>query len=77
VADGTQIHTHMCYSEFNDIHSPNVPTQDQMEHLMRKAAEHIPAEMLWVNPDRELKTRQWAAVALALRHMVAAAQALR
>ncbi|RZU38526.1 methionine synthase (B12-independent) [Fluviicoccus keumensis] len=120
VADETQIHTHMCYSEFNDIiasiaemdadvitietsrsdmelldafdafsypnqigpgvydiHSPNIPTQQHMEQLMRKAAERIPAERLWVNPDCGLKTRQWAEVIPALKRMVAAAKALR
>ena len=120
VADETQIHTHMCYSEFNDIiaaiaamdadvitietsrsdmelldafddfnypnqigpgvydiHSPNIPTQDHMVQLMRKAAERIPAERLWVNPDCGLKTRQWAEVIPALKRMVAAAKALR
>ena len=120
VADETQIHTHMCYSEFNDIiasiadmdadvitietsrsdmelldvfehfkypndigpgvydiHSPNIPTQDQMVNLMRKAAERIPAERLWVNPDCGLKTRQWAEVLPALANMVQAAKRLR
>jgi 5-methyltetrahydropteroyltriglutamate--homocysteine methyltransferase len=120
VADETQIHTHMCYSEFNDIiasiadmdadvitietsrsdmelldafddfqypnqigpgvydiHSPNIPTQAHIEQLMRKAAERIPADRLWVNPDCGLKTRQWAEVLPALTNMVAAAKALR
>jgi 5-methyltetrahydropteroyltriglutamate--homocysteine methyltransferase len=120
VADETQIHTHMCYSEFNDIivsiadmdadvitietsrsdmelldafddfkypneigpgvydiHSPNIPTQAHIEQLMRKAAERIPAERLWVNPDCGLKTRQWPEVLPALANMVAAAKALR
>ena len=120
VRDETQIHTHMCYSEFNDIiasiaamdadvitietsrsdmelldafkhfqypneigpgvydvHSPNIPTVAYMVGLMRKAAERIPAERLWVNPDCGLKTRQWAEVIPALRNMVAAAQTLR
>ena len=120
VADETQIHTHMCYSEFNDIiasiadmdadvitietsrsdmelldafddfkypneigpgvydiHSPNIPTQAHIVHLMRKAAERIPAERLWVNPDCGLKTRQWAEVIPALTNMVAAAKTLR
>ena len=40
-----------------DIHSPNIPTQQHMVQLMKKAAEHIPAERLWVNPDCGLKTR--------------------
>lgn len=120
VRDETQIHTHMCYSEFNDIiasiaamdadvitietsrsdmelldafddfnypnqigpgvydiHSPNVPTQEHIVQLMRKAAERIPAERLWVNPDCGLKTRQWGEVLPALTHMVAAARTLR
>ena len=41
-----------------DIHSPNVPTQEQVVQLMRKAAEKIPAGRFWVNPDCGLKTRQ-------------------
>ncbi|AIO38950.1 5-methyltetrahydropteroyltriglutamate--homocysteine S-methyltransferase [Burkholderia cenocepacia] len=120
VRDDTQIHTHMCYSEFNDIiasiadmdadvitietsrsdmelldafdnfrypneigpgvydiHSPNIPTQDHIVGLMQKAAERIPAERLWVNPDCGLKTRQWAEVMPALTNMVAAAKTLR
>lgn len=120
VADETQIHTHMCYSEFNDIigaiadmdadvitietsrsdmelldvfdsfnypneigpgvydiHSPNIPTQEHMVQLMKKAAQRIPAERLWVNPDCGLKTRQWPEVITALTNMVAAAKELR
>jgi 5-methyltetrahydropteroyltriglutamate--homocysteine methyltransferase len=120
VQDETQIHTHMCYSEFNDIivsiadmdadvitietsrsdmelldafdnfnypneigpgvydiHSPNIPSQEHMVQLMRKAAERIPAERLWVNPDCGLKTRQWDEVIPALKNMVAAAKTLR
>jgi 5-methyltetrahydropteroyltriglutamate--homocysteine methyltransferase len=120
VADETQIHTHMCYSEFNDIigsiaamdadvitietsrsdmelldafdhfnypneigpgvydiHSPNIPTQEHIVQLMKKAAERIPAERLWVNPDCGLKTRQWSEVLPALTNMVAAAKTLR
>ena len=120
VRDETQIHTHMCYSEFNDIiasiadmdadvitietsrsdmelldafddfqypneigpgvydiHSPNIPTEAHIVELMKKAAERIPAERLWVNPDCGLKTRQWAEVIPALTQMVAAARTLR
>lgn len=120
VADETQIHTHMCYSEFNDIiaaiadmdadvitietsrsdmelldafddfnypnqigpgvydiHSPNIPSEAHIVQLMQKAAERIPAERLWVNPDCGLKTRQWAEVLPALTNMVAAAKTLR
>jgi 5-methyltetrahydropteroyltriglutamate--homocysteine methyltransferase len=120
VDDDTQIHTHMCYSEFNDIiaaiadmdadvitietsrsnmelldafdsfdypnaigpgvydiHSPNVPSREQIEGLMRKAGERVPAQRLWVNPDCGLKTRSWDEVRPALRNMVDAARALR
>jgi 5-methyltetrahydropteroyltriglutamate--homocysteine methyltransferase len=120
VKDSTQIHTHMCYSEFNDIieaiaamdadvitietsrsdmelldvfkdfdypnqigpgvydiHSPNIPSVEQMVQLMKKAAERIPAERLWVNPDCGLKTRQWNEVLPALEAMVQTAKLLR
>src|SRR5262249_3071341 len=120
VADTTQIHTHMCYSEFNDIiesiaamdadvitietsrsdmellgafdrfeypneigpgvydiHSPNVPSEQQIVDLMRKAANKIPAQRLWVNPDCGLKTRSWDDVLPALQNMVSAARRLR
>ena len=120
VKDSTQIHTHMCYAEFNDIieaiaqldadvitietsrsnmellkafedfnypndigpgvydiHSPIVPTQQWMEQLLKKAAQSIPAEQLWVNPDCGLKTRAWPETREALTLMVAAAKQLR
>lgn len=60
-----------------DIHSPNIPTQEDIVGLMKKAIERIPAERLWVNPDCGLKTRQWAEVTPALTNMVAAAKCLR
>ncbi len=120
VRDETQIHTHMCYSEFNDviesiaamdadvitietsrsqmelleafrafdypndigpgvydIHSPRVPDTAEMVQLLEKAAECIPAERLWVNPDCGLKTRAWPETEAALVNMVAAARQLR
>ncbi len=120
VKDETQIHTHMCYAEFNDIiehiaaldadvitietarskmelldafaefeypteigpgvydiHSPNVPRVEEMTALLEKAAERIPVERLWVNPDCGLKTRQWPEVDQALGNMVEAARRLR
>ncbi|MGR6874184.1 5-methyltetrahydropteroyltriglutamate--homocysteine S-methyltransferase [Pseudomonas sp. HK3] len=120
VQDSTQIHTHMCYAEFNDIiqaiaeldadvitietsrsnmellqafedfnypndigpgvydiHSPIVPTQQWMEQLLQKAAQAIPAEQLWVNPDCGLKTRAWPETREALTLMVSAAKQLR
>ena len=60
-----------------DIHSPRVPGSDEMLRLLRKAAEVIPADQLWVNPDCGLKTRGWPETEAALRHMVEAAKALR
>lgn len=120
VTDTTQIHTHMCYSEFNDIiesigamdadvisietsrsqmelldafavykypneigpgvydiHSPRIPTRQEMIALMEKAAKVIDPAQLWVNPDCGLKTRGWAEVEPALKNMVEAAQELR
>ncbi|KQV60676.1 5-methyltetrahydropteroyltriglutamate--homocysteine methyltransferase [Pelomonas sp. Root1217] len=120
VRDDTQIHTHMCYSEFNDIlpeiaamdadvitietsrsdmellrgfgdfrypneigpgvydiHSPRVPDTAEILRLLRKAAEVIPADLLWVNPDCGLKTRGWPETEAALVRMVAAARELR
>jgi 5-methyltetrahydropteroyltriglutamate--homocysteine methyltransferase len=60
-----------------DIHSPNIPTVEQMVRLIEKAAKLIPAERLWVNPDCGLKTRGWAETEPALANMVKAAQQLR
>ncbi|MDA8127392.1 MAG: 5-methyltetrahydropteroyltriglutamate--homocysteine S-methyltransferase, partial [Betaproteobacteria bacterium] len=120
VDDATQIHTHMCYSEFNDIlpaiaamdadvitietsrsdmellrgfgefsypneigpgvydiHSPRVPDAADMARLLEKAAQVIPPDRLWVNPDCGLKTRGWPETETALANMVAAARGLR
>ena len=120
VGAATQIHTHMCYSEFNDIiaavaamdadvisietsrsamelldafagfaypndigpgvydiHSPRVPSQQEMEDLLEKALKVLSPQQLWVNPDCGLKTRGWAEVKPALVAMVAAAKAVR
>lgn len=60
-----------------DIHSPNVPGIEWMVSLLRKAAEHIPAQRLWVNPDCGLKTRGWEETRTALANMVIAAKQLR
>ncbi|OOF45805.1 5-methyltetrahydropteroyltriglutamate--homocysteine S-methyltransferase [Rodentibacter trehalosifermentans] len=118
--DDTQIHTHMCYSEFNDIlpaiaaldadvitietsrsdmellaafadfkypndigpgvydiHSPRVPTADEVEHLLRKALQVVPKERLWVNPDCGLKTRGWKETIEQLKVMVDVTKKLR
>jgi len=60
-----------------DIHSPNIPKAAQVTSLMKKAAERIPAQRLWINPDCGLKTRRWEEVIPALEAMVAAAKELR
>ena len=110
----TQIHTHLCYSEFGqiidavagldadvtsieaarskmelledidetfhseigpgvwDIHSPRVPSKDEMVELIKAALVNVPADRLWVNPDCGLKTRGYAEVEPSLINMVAA-----
>jgi 5-methyltetrahydropteroyltriglutamate--homocysteine methyltransferase len=60
-----------------DIHSPRVPAVDEMVRLLRKAAQVVPAEQLWINPDCGLKTRGWPETEAALTHMVLAARQLR
>ena len=60
-----------------DIHSPRVPGQDEIVRLIRKAAQVIPPENLWVNPDCGLKTRGWEETEAALAVMVKATQVLR
>ncbi|WP_432279173.1 5-methyltetrahydropteroyltriglutamate--homocysteine S-methyltransferase [Nocardia brasiliensis] len=120
VSDATQVHTHLCYSEFGevidaiagldadvtsieaarsrmevlddlnaagfdlgvgpgvyDIHSPRVPSVEEITTSLRAALKAVPAERLWVNPDCGLKTRGRAEVAASLRNMVAAAAAVR
>ncbi|WP_299254750.1 5-methyltetrahydropteroyltriglutamate--homocysteine S-methyltransferase [uncultured Cytophaga sp.] len=120
VKDETQIHTHMCYSEFNDIikniadmdadvitietsrsqmelleafvdfnypneigpgvydiHSPRIPSTDEMIDLLNKAMNVLPVRNIWVNPDCGLKTRRWPETEAALINMVAAAQHIR
>jgi 5-methyltetrahydropteroyltriglutamate--homocysteine methyltransferase len=120
VRDETQIHTHMCYSDFGDImeqiqemdadvllieaarsrmellrdwersgyaqeigpgvydiHSPRVPSTEEMVELLQAAAEVLKPDQIWVNPDCGLKTRAWPEVEAALRNMVDAAKQLR
>jgi 5-methyltetrahydropteroyltriglutamate--homocysteine methyltransferase len=60
-----------------DIHSPRVPGADSMLQLLEKAAETVPLERLWVNPDCGLKTRGWPETETALANMVEAARRLR
>jgi 5-methyltetrahydropteroyltriglutamate--homocysteine methyltransferase len=60
-----------------DIHSPRVPTVEEMTSLLHKALHYIPARNLWVNPDCGLKTRKWKETELALKNMIAATKELR
>jgi 5-methyltetrahydropteroyltriglutamate--homocysteine methyltransferase len=60
-----------------DIHSPRVPSREEMEALLRKALAVLTPEQLWVNPDCGLKTRRWEEVRPALTAMVEAARRLR
>lgn len=60
-----------------DIHSPRIPSTEEMEQRLHAALEHLRPEQLWVNPDCGLKTRRWEEVEPALRNMVAATERLR
>lgn len=60
-----------------DIHSPNMPTQANMVHLLQQAARHIPAQRLWVNPDCGLKTRGVEETTQSLKNLVTAAKNVR
>lgn len=60
-----------------DIHSPRIPSVDEMVTLLRKAAQVLAPEQVWVNPDCGLKTRRWEEVRPALGAMVQAAHTLR
>ncbi len=116
----TQIHTHMCYSEFTDIipaidhmdadvitfeasrsdlmildslkenhfkteagpgvydiHSPRVPSVEEIESALNEMLKRLPKEKLWVNPDCGLKTRRYAETKPSLENMVQAARRLR
>ena len=119
-ADDTQIHTHLCYSEFGevigaidglgadvtsieaarsrmevlpaikahgfergigpgvwDIHSPRVPSTQEIADLLMQALESIPGKRLWVNPDCGLKTRAYEETTASLKHMMAATKVAR
>jgi 5-methyltetrahydropteroyltriglutamate--homocysteine methyltransferase len=118
--DETQIHSHMCYSEFGDIiaaiaaldadvisienarsdndllhvlrrhgydnavgpgvydiHSPRVPSTEEIVESLRATLEVLDLKQVWVNPDCGLKTRRWEEVQPAIEHMVAAAKEMR
>ncbi len=116
----TQIHTHMCYSEFNDIidtiedmdadvisietarsgnellkifkkvgytkevgpgvydiHSPRIPSVEEIVKQIELLLEVLPKEQLWINPDCGLKTRKWEEVKPSLQNMVEAVRIVR
>ncbi|KAL6519291.1 hypothetical protein OROGR_018611 [Orobanche gracilis] len=121
VEDTTQIHTHMCYSNFNDIihsiidmdadvitiensrsdekllsvfregvkygagigpgvydiHSPRIPSTEEIADRINKMLAVLETNILWVNPDCGLKTRKYTEVKPALENMVSAAKLLR
>ena len=60
-----------------DIHSPRIPSSEEMVELLREAARVLRPEQLWVNPDCGLKTRAWDEIEPSLRNMVEAAKQLR
>jgi 5-methyltetrahydropteroyltriglutamate--homocysteine methyltransferase len=60
-----------------DIHSPRVPSEEEMAEMLRGAVDALPRERLWVGPDCGLKTRRWEEIDPSLRNMVAAAKQLR
>jgi len=60
-----------------DIHSPRVPEVAEMAELLRLAAQSVPTQRLWVNPDCGLKTRGYSEVVRSLAHMVEAAAGVR
>ncbi len=116
----TQIHTHMCYSEFSDIlkeidamdadvisfeasrsnlnlldtlkavnfqtevgpgvydiHSPRVPSVEEISSTIEKILNKLPKEQIWINPDCGLKTRGYEEVVAALKNLVIATQKIR
>ncbi len=60
-----------------DIHSPRIPSDAEMESLLRRVLRVFRPEQVWVNPDCGLKTRKWEEVKAALPNMVGAARRLR
>ena len=61
-----------------DIHSPVIPTKEQLVDQVRKLAQSgLPLDRIWVNPDCGLKTRKWEEVVPSLKNMVGAAKVLR
>jgi 5-methyltetrahydropteroyltriglutamate--homocysteine methyltransferase len=59
-----------------DVHSPAIPTVEEIQSILRRILSVLPPEAVWVNPDCGLKTRRWEEVIPALRNMVTAAREL-
>ena len=60
-----------------DIHSPRIPSEDEIKTAVKKMLDRIPAEKLWVNPDCGLKTRGNAETVPSLKNLVNAAREAR
>lgn len=70
-------YSHQIGNGVYDIHSPVVPTTEQLTQQLQAGMRNLPLRQLWVNPDCGLKTRRWEEVVPALKNMVAAAKILR
>lgn len=60
-----------------DIHSPRVPSVEEMSQKVSDMLKYIPKHLLWVNPDCGLKTRAWPETEAALVNMVEVAKKFR
>jgi 5-methyltetrahydropteroyltriglutamate--homocysteine methyltransferase len=60
-----------------DIHSPRVPTVEEMTDALERALTTVEPGQLWVNPDCGLKTRGYSETEAALRNLVVAARRVR
>jgi 5-methyltetrahydropteroyltriglutamate--homocysteine methyltransferase len=70
-------YSHQIGNGVYDIHSPVVPTTEQLVQQLEAGLEKLPLRQIWVNPDCGLKTRRWEEVIPALKNMVKATQVLR
>jgi 5-methyltetrahydropteroyltriglutamate--homocysteine methyltransferase len=60
-----------------DIHSPRIPSVEEIVAQIHKLLEVLPKEQLWINPDCGLKTRKWEEVKPSLENMVKAVRIVR
>lgn len=70
-------YSHQVGNGVYDIHSPVVPTTEQILQQLRTGIANLPVKQIWVNPDCGLKTRRWSEVIPALKNMVEATKVLR